>query len=578
MAEEVGSVLGDEVGYTIRFEDLSSPTRTRIKFLTDGMLFRECMRDPLLSKYSVIMVDEAHERGAYTDLLLALLKKIMRKRPQLRVIISSATIDARNFLDFFNADTSSTGNIISLEGRTYPVAVSYLSGPCPDYVHQAVNTVWSVHLNEGPGDILVFLTGRDEIDACLQMLADRRLELPKGSLPLDLLPLHAGLTSEEQVAIFTPTPRGTRKCIVATNIAETSVTIDGVRFVVDCGLVKQRLFNPKSTIDVLTRVPTSQASATQRMGRAGRTSAGKCYRLYRESEFQQLKPTDAPELARTDITPYILQLKALGIDNLAKLEYLPPAPPSGMMVRGLEFLSALNALDEWGRLTEMGEKMAELPVEPMIGKCLLASQEFKCTSEMLTIAAMTSVATPFIIPDEGRSQAGAQGELERRKFTAEEGDALTLLNVFNTFIHPRIGKQSSRWCAKHRLNFKALSRAVSIRSQLARYLFRFGIDPMISCEGDSKRLLRCLVTGYFKNAARRDVHGNWISVRDEKTLHIHPSSVLFSRNPPSGWVIYSEVVQTTKTFMRDVSVIERDWLPELAPHFYELPDVKLPAH
>lgn len=239
VATEVGSVLGDEVGYSIRFEEVSNPLRTRIKFLTDGMLFRECMRDPLLSKYSVIMIDEAHERGAYTDLLLGLIKKIRKKRPELRVIVSSATIDAKNMLDFFaNGEAHDEATILSLEGRTYPVEVSHLGKPCSDYVKAAVDTVWSIHLNEGQGDILVFLTGREEIDRCLQTIADRLLDLPKGSLPLELLPLHAGLTSEEQIAVFTPTARGSRKCIVATNIAETSVTIEGVKYVVDCGFVK----------------------------------------------------------------------------------------------------------------------------------------------------------------------------------------------------------------------------------------------------------------------------------------------------------------------------------------------------
>ncbi|CAO1631618.1 unnamed protein product [Sympodiomycopsis kandeliae] len=580
VAIEAGSVLGDEVGYSIRFEELSHPTRTRIKFLTDGMLFRECMSDPLLTKYSVIMVDEAHERGAYTDLLLMLLKKILRKRSDLRIIISSATIDARNFLDFFqnSSEIHAQGTIISLEGRTYPVQISHLSKPCSDYVKQSVETVWSIHLTEGPGDILVFLTGREEIDACLQMLADKRLDLPSGSLPIELVPLHAGLTTEDQVAVFAPVSRGSRKCIVATNIAETSVTIDGIKYVIDCGYVKQRLFNPRSGIDILSATPISKASATQRAGRAGRTSSGKCFRLYPAEEEAKLAPTTSPELARTDVTPYVLQLKALGIDNLAKLEFLPPAPPTGMMVRSLEFLSALGALDDWGRLTSDGERMAQLPLEPMIGKALLASESMKCTAEMLTIAAMTSVSSPFMIPDEGRSRAGADGELERRKFTAEEGDALTLLNVFNTFVNPRIGKQSSRWCSKHRLNFKVLSRAVSIRSQLARYLVRFGINPTVSCEGDSRRLLRCLTMGFFKNAARREANGAWRNVRDETIVHIHPSSVLFNREPSSGWVLFGEVIQTTKIFIRDVAVIERDWLPELAPHYYELPALQLPHH
>lgn len=581
VAQEMGTVLGDEVGYSIRFEDLSHPTRTRIRFLTDGALLIECMRDPLLSRYSVVMIDEAHERGAYTDLLLGLLKKIRHRRPELRIIVSSATLDASNLLDFFNSDAATESKeamLLTLEGRMFPVHVSYLNQPCSDYVQQAIDTIWSIHLNEEQGDILVFLTGRDEIDRCLQAVADRLLSLPRGSLPLHLLPLHAGLSPDEQVAIFAQTPRGTRKCIVATNIAEASVTIDGIRYVIDSGFVKMRLFNPKTSMDVLATVPISQASASQRAGRAGRTSPGKCYRLWPESEQTLLSQATPPELARTDITPYILRMKALGIDNLARFDYLPPAPPSGMMVRSLEFLAALGALDEWGRFTTVGEQMAELPLEPMMAKAVLASAELGCTSEMLSIAAMISVSNPFVIPDEGRSKAGAEGELERRKFIAEEGDHLTLLNVFNAFSNPRVGKQSARWCGNHRLNFKALSRAVAIRAQVQRFLVRFGIDVSVSCQGDVKRLLKAVVSGYFKNAARQNSRGEWRSVRDQTLLHIHPSSVLFNREIKSGWVTFSEVVQTSRSYMRDVTAIERDWLVELAPHFYRLSEIKMPQH
>lgn len=581
VAQEMGTVLGDEVGYSIRFEDLSHPTRTRIRFLTDGALLMECMRDPLLSRYSVVMIDEAHERGAYTDLLLGLLKKIRRRRPELRIIVSSATLDASNLLDFFNGDAateSKEATLLTLEGRMFPVHVSYLNQPCSDYVQQAIDTIWSIHLNEVQGDILVFLTGRDEIDRCLQAVADRLLSLPQGSLPLHLLPLHAGLSPDEQVAIFAQTPRGTRKCIVATNIAEASVTIDGIRYVIDSGFVKMRLFNPKTSMDVLATVPISQASASQRAGRAGRTSPGKCYRLWPESEQALLSQATPPELARTDITPYILRMKALGIDNLARFDYLPPAPPSGMMVRSLEFLAALGALDEWGRFTAVGEQMAELPLEPMMAKAVLASAELGCTSEMLSIAAMISVSNPFVIPDEGRSKAGAEGELERRKFIAEEGDHLTLLNVYNAFVNPRVGKQSARWCGNHRLNFKALSRAVAIRAQVQRFLVRFGIDVSVSCQGDVKRLLKAVVSGYFKNAARRNSRGEWRSVRDQTLLHIHPSSVLFNREIKSGWITFSEVVQTSRSYMRDVTAIERDWLVDLAPHFYQLSEIKMPQH
>ncbi|EPQ32387.1 uncharacterized protein PFL1_00583 [Pseudozyma flocculosa PF-1] len=584
VAQEVGTVLGEEVGYTIRFEDCSHPSRTRIKYLTDGMLFRECMRDPLLSKYSVIMIDEAHERGAYTDMLLAILKKIHRKRPELRIIISSATIDAQAFVDFFSPDElpstvekqkqrqQETAAIVSLEGRMHPVELAYATEACSDYVRAAADTVMKIHLQEPQGDILVFLTGREEIDTCLQDLADRMLNLPQGSLGLDLLPLHAGLTVEEQTAIFAPASRGSRKVVVATNIAEASVTIDGIRYVVDCGFVKLRTFNHRTGMDMLSVVPESLASATQRAGRAGRTSAGKCYRLFPEEALSTLPAATPPEMCRSDISMQVLQLKALGIDNLARFEFLPPAPPVEMMAKALEFLASLEVLDDHGRLTKpLGEQMAEMPVDPMLAKTLLDSASHRCSAEMLSIAAMTSVSNPFIIPDEGRSKAGIEGEVERRKFTAEEGDHLTLLNVFNAFVDPRIGKSSARWCAAHRLNFKALSRAVNVRSQLEKYLRRFDL-PVVSCLADEDaggRIRRCLVRGYFKNAARMMPDGSYRSVREGSVLHVHPSSVLFNRSPSTKFVIYHEVVETSKRFMRDLTAIEQDWLAELAPHYYE---------
>ncbi|KAL9940035.1 hypothetical protein V8E36_000740 [Tilletia maclaganii] len=582
VATEVGAVLGDEVGYTIRFEDLSHPTRTRIRYLTDGMLFRECMRDPLLSRYSVIMIDEAHERGAYTDLLLGVLKKIRRRRPALRIIISSATVDAQAMLDYFN-DEPVIGNVstkqsaedliaavLTLEGRTYPVEIAYLDKAVDNYVRAAVEAVWNIHLKEPQGDVLVFLTGREEIDECCQILADEALTLPPGSPKLLLLPLHAGLTTEEQTAIFRRTPKGSRKIVVATNIAEASVTIDGIRFVVDCGFVKLKLFDPVTGMEALVPVPCSLASLTQRAGRAGRTASGKCLRLFPETALASLPLTTPPELCRSDLATPILQLKALGIENVVQhFEWLPPAPPAEMMRRGMEFLCALGAVDSWSRLTSpLGERMAEVPLEPMLAKVLLDSATFRCSAEILTIAAMTSVQNPFIIPDEGRSAAGAAGEIERRKFTAEEGDHLTLLNVYSAFVNPRVGKQSAKWCGRHRLNFKALSRAVSIRAQLQKYLVRWGIDPSVSCEGDGARLRRCLVSGYFKNAAKMLPDGSYRSVRENVELHVHPSSVMFTRIPSTKWVIFHEVVQTTKHFMRDVTVIEEDWLPELAPHFY----------
>ncbi|CAK5264052.1 unnamed protein product [Mycena citricolor] len=429
VATEVGSILGDEVGYTIRFEDVSDKERTRILYMTDGMLFRETLVDPLLSRYSVIMIDEAHERSVYTDLLFGVLKKyegvalpeesgleyfyrIRRKRPSLRLIVSSATLDATSFLEYFTSGTlADEATIVSLEGRMYPVRVAYLQEPVPDYVRKASQVAWDINLHQGPGDILMFLTGREDIERCLAEFSDLLPSLPRGAMRLIPLALHAGLSTEEQLRVFDPAGRGSRKVIVSTNIAEASVTIEGIRFVIDSGFVKIRMFNPTTALASLVTVPTSVASATQRAGRAGRTSAGICYRLYPSSAFDALPLSTPPEITRTDMTTPILQLKSLGIDDLTKFEWVS-APPSESVLRALEGLVAAGMIGEDGRLTVVGEQVAECPVE------LFNSKDLKCGEEILTIAAMTAVQDVFVIPD---GAVGALAELERRKFTAEEG-------------------------------------------------------------------------------------------------------------------------------------------------------------
>ncbi|KAF8078213.1 P-loop containing nucleoside triphosphate hydrolase protein [Lyophyllum atratum] len=538
VAAEVGTILGDEVGYTIRFEDVSNKERTRILYMTDGMLFRETLVDPLLSRYSVIMA--THERSVYTDLLLGVLKKIRRKRPSLRLIVSSATLDATAFLEYFaDSATPNDATIVSLEGRMYPVEVAYLQEPVPDYVRTAAQVSWNINLRQGPGDILVFLTGREEIDRCLDELAEMIPTLPKTAPRLIPLALHAGLSTDEQLRVFEQAERGTRKVIVSTNIAEASVTIDGIKYVVDSGFVKIRTYNPTTALASLSTVPTSVASATQRAGRAGRTSPGVCYRLYPLSVFESLPYSTPPEVTRVDMTTPILQLKSLGIDDLMKFEWVS-APPAEIVLRALEGLVAAGMIGEDGRLTPIGQQVAECPVEVGIARMLFNSKEHKCGEEILTIAAMTAIQDVFVIPD---GAPGALAELERRKFTAEEGDHLTLLNAYNAFT--RYGR-SSGWCKSHALSFRAMSRAVSIRAQLKKYMQRFKL-PLESCEGDARRLRRCLVSGYWRNGARWVADGTYRSVRGNKVLHVHPTSVLFTRKPRSGWVIFHEMEETKKT-------------------------------
>ncbi|CAG8537231.1 15639_t:CDS:10, partial [Acaulospora morrowiae] len=571
VAAEMNVKLGEEVGYSIRFEECYDPAKTCIKYMTDGMLFRETFLDPLLSQYSVIMIDEAHERSLYTDLLLGILKKIMKKRPELRIVVSSATLDADAFYEYFNTNTTNDPNrdnasIISLEGRMFPVDIHYLEESCSDYVETAIQTVFDIHVKLPPGDILVFMTGRDEIDRTVGEISERAATLPRSATKILPLPIYAGLSTEQQLQIFETTPHNTRKVVVATNIAEASITVEGIVYIIDCGFVKLRAYNPKTGMESLTVVPISKASAQQRAGRAGRVGPGKAYRLYTEESFHELKDASVPEIQRSNLAQVILHLKALGIDNVLRFDFLTP-PPAELMMRALELLYSLKALDDYGRLTmPLGMQLAEFPVDPMLGKILLDSYKFQCAEEMLSIAAMLSVQNVFVM------NSSAPAEEERRKFAVEEGDHITLLNVFNAFVTR--GKKSARWCHEHCLNFRALSRALSIRQQLRKYLVRFEV-PIESCGNDTVKIRKCLVSGYFSQAAKMMPDGSFRTIRDNVVLHIHPSSILFTRNAP--WVIFHEVVETTKPFMRDLTVIEPSWLTELAPHFYEFKKTSLPV-
>ncbi|KAK4075117.1 uncharacterized protein Triagg1_4781 [Trichoderma aggressivum f. europaeum] len=583
VADEVGCEIGKEVGYSIRFEDVTSSS-TRIKFLTDALLIREALADPLLSRYSVIMVDEAHERSISTDILLGLLKKIRKKRPEFRIIVSSATIQAEEFFDFFTKGSGQEAKkeqqgqssndavtIVSLEGRTYPIDTLYLESPAEDYVEKAVNTVFDIHTQEGEGDILVFLTGREEIDNAIQAVAERATQLDGRHGPLQPLPLYAGLSTEQQMYVFDKPPEGTRKVVFSTNIAEASVTIDGIVHVIDCGFVKLRAYNPKTGIETLTTTPISKASASQRAGRAGRTKPGKCYRLYTEDAYQALPETNPPEIQRSNLASTILQLKALGIDNVVRFDFLS-APPSELMSKALELLYSLGALDDYAKLTQpLGSRMAELAVEPMMAKTLLSAPQFNCLSEMLTIAAMTSLGGNVWFYHDGEQK---KMESSRRKFAVEEGDHLTLLNVYQTFITK--GKKEAKFCHEHNLNYKSMTRAISIRAQLKRYLERFNIkvdETPSSKQQDhgnkAEHIRRCLTSGYFAHAARMQPDGTYRNVEGGTVLHAHPNSLMFNRK--ADWVVFHEIMETgEKTYIRDITKIEKNWLVEYAPEFYKL--------
>lgn len=369
VAQEMNVKLGNEVGYSIRFEDCTSD-RTVIKYMTDGTLHREFLSEPDLASYSVMIIDEAHERTLHTDILFGLVKDITRFRPDLKLLISSATLDAEKFSTFFD-----DAPIFRIPGRRFPVDIYYTKAPEADYVDACVVSILQIHATQPLGDILVFLTGQEEIETCFEMLQERTKRIGKKLKELIILPVYANLPSDMQAKIFEQTPEGARKVVLATNIAETSLTIDNIIYVIDPGFAKQNNFNSKTGMESLMVVPISKASANQRAGRAGRVAPGKCFRLYTAWAYKyELEDNTIPEIQRINLGNAVLTLKALGINDLIHFDFLDP-PPHETLVLALEQLYALGALNHHGELTKAGRRMAEFPTDPMLAKMLLASEK-----------------------------------------------------------------------------------------------------------------------------------------------------------------------------------------------------------
>ncbi|CAH0380214.1 unnamed protein product [Pelagomonas calceolata] len=556
VAEEFGCDLGQEVGYTIRFEDCTGPS-TVIKYMTDGMLMREYLADGDLGRYSALILDEAHERTIHTDVLFGLLKDLVRKRPDLKLVVTSATLDAEKFSTYFFECP-----IFTIPGRLFPVEVLYTKEPEQDYLDAALITVMQIHLSEPAGDILVFLTGQEEIDTCCEVLYSRMQQLGDLAPELIILPVYGALPAEMQSRIFEPAPTGARKCVVATNIAEASLTIDGIYYVVDPGFCKQKAYNPKLGMDSLVVTPISQASAKQRSGRAGRTGPGKCYRLYTEAALRtEMLPTSIPEIQRTNLGNVVLQLKAMGIHDLLKFDFMDP-PPVATLVGAMQSLYALGALDDEGLLTRFGRKMAEFPLEPQLSKMLITAADLRCAEEILTVVAMLSVEQPFYRPKEKQAQADAK----KAKFFQSEGDHLMLLAVYEAWKN---AKFSNPWCYENYLQARAMRRAQDVRKQLVTILDRYKMD-VLSAGRDWDLVRRAIVAGYFTNAAKKDPQEGYRTMVEGSPVSIHPSSALFNKNPE--WLVYHELVLTSKEYMRNVMAIEPKWLVELAPRFFKRAD------
>ncbi|KIP03746.1 hypothetical protein PHLGIDRAFT_110455 [Phlebiopsis gigantea 11061_1 CR5-6] len=589
VALETQSNLGSLVGYSVRFSDCSSE-KTKIKFVTDGMLMRELLGDPELERYSVVVVDEAHERTLRTDVVLARLKEILKKRNSsqtdvkgkgkgkereasgptnpLRVVIMSATLDAEKFSSFFG-----NAKILYVQGRQHPVAIYHTAAPQPDYVDAALRTVFQIHTDQPPGDILVFLPGQEDIeslDKSIQLYAKR---LPPDTHNILTCPLYASLPPAHQQQIFLPSPKGTRKVILATNIAETSVTIPGVRYVIDSGKCKEKRWVGRGIgggFDTLLTRDITKSSAWQRTGRAGREAAGSCFRLYTEEAFNALPLSAEPEIQRCSLTSSMLQLKCLD-QNLEDMEFME-SPDMDGVAQALTTLYLLGALDDKKKLTPLGRQMAYFPLEPPLARALLASQEFGCTSEVLSIVSILSSSSKLFVDTSDTRDAARDAN---SKFRHISGDHLTMLNVVRAYEEVlqseggADGKKAPKaalkdWCMRQYVSHRCLTEAFEIRAQLRDLCEKQKIDWKVSCgdkRGEEQAILRSLVRGLVQNTAFLQPDGRYKQVMGRSIIKIHPGSSLCDKKVPA--VVYDELVYTTQVYARGVSAITRNYIAEV---------------
>lgn len=594
VADERECPLGEEVGYAVRFDDKSS-ANTTIKYVTEGVLLREAAGDGL-SKWDWIIVDEVHERSVNGDLVMGLVKGEVQNKDengfQGKLIVMSATTDVNKLEKWFSKDQLKVG-VVNIPGRLWPVQIMYTSEAVPDFVDGAVTAALQVHVDYSlPGDILVFLPGQDEIVSAISLFRERvrRYFGQRGRASVIAYPLYASLPHEEQMRAINDLPSSmkssVRKIIFSTNVAETSITIKGVRYVIDSGVAKVRGVRSERGLyaDILRTEPISKAQVAQRSGRAGRTSAGMAFRLYTESEHTKLNNYPTAEVVRADAASSILQILALG-KHPVTFDFLDK-PPRRIMERGLETLYALGAVDEEMKFTKLGEIMSQLPVAPMLSRCLLECKRFGCVEMGLTLVSMLSVEGGiFFTPQSKREVANAA----RRRFIDASGDHLTLIAVFNEFCKHEGRHQRAEFCKDHYLNERTLNLAVAVRQQLAMLIKMLdgndvknflppqapGIDAK---DGSLDALLRCIISGFFRNAARkRPDDGKYTLIGGaggysaEVGLDIHPSSSLrlLSRKRNPEWVVFDELVMTSKPYLRNVSAIEKSWLVHHSNQYYE---------
>ncbi|KAK3937166.1 P-loop containing nucleoside triphosphate hydrolase protein [Diplogelasinospora grovesii] len=589
------------VGYSVRF-DHRVPRGTKIKFLTEGMLLQELLRDPHLRQYSAIVVDEIHERSVDVDLLSGFLKQITtgdkagRGGIPLKVIIMSATANVESIRTFFSAtegaqdaptqgdqqatprpSSSSSVEFLQIEGRQFPVELIHTPKPIPDIQEALLRTIFEIHTQEplqdkhGRKDILAFLTGQEEIEAARRLIDEHAAILSPNVPKIKVLPLFGQLSIEAQHEAFQPLKGSsfTRKIVLATNIAETSVTVPGVRYVVDCGKAKVKQFRPRLGLESLLASPISKSSAIQRAGRAGREGPGRCYRLYTEETYEGLQATDLPEILRNDVLGAVLTMKARGIDDVFAFPLMDP-PKVESVENALVYLHVLGALGDDAAITDTGRKMVQFPVTAPYARVLLAAADpkYDCLLDVIDIISCITAGDDIFLhiqSEEVREEAEAyRSELFRR-----EGDLLTYLTTMQRYAAENADR--IKWCSLRKINTRNMKQALNIRKQLRGLCVKLGMmeqppppDPQPfspTSPEQATAILKCFLTGFCVRTAILAPDSSYQTSQGRNVIAIHPSSVLHGGQKKEA-IMFLENVYTTKSYAKKVSAIQASWIIE----------------